>query len=73
MPVRAILRITLSLTIIVLLWIRTLTYRHTSSWVAGLSMLTAILLLGVLMQLIQLRRGKHRPKDEVPKRPLGLE
>ena len=73
MHVRPLLRISLSLTIIVLLWVRTFTYRHSTSWVVGLGVLTAVLLLGVAMQIIVMRRGKRRPKDEVPKRPLGLE
>jgi cell division protein FtsW (lipid II flippase) len=74
MSLRRVLRIALSLLIIILLWIRTAREWHERPplWLAGSLALSLILLLVVIMEVTGAQR-KRRQRDEVPKRPLGLD
>jgi hypothetical protein len=73
MSARRLLRIVLSLVIVAVVWIRTGTeWRSRSgSWLAGAITLSAILILVVIADITAGQR--RRPRDEVPKRPLGLD
>jgi glucan phosphoethanolaminetransferase (alkaline phosphatase superfamily) len=75
MSLRRILRIALSLLIIILLWIRTARewYERPALWLAGSLALSVILLLVVIMEVTGAQRKWRKQKDEVPKRPLGLD
>ena len=74
MSLRRILRIALSLGLIVLFWFRAAQQwrERPAFWLAGGLALTAILLLVVIMEITGARR-KRKPREEVPKRPLGLD
>jgi cell division protein FtsW (lipid II flippase) len=75
MSLRRILRIALSLLIIILLWIRTAREWHErpALWLAGSLALSVILLLVVIMEVTGAQRKWCKQRDEVPKRPLGLD
>lgn len=75
MSPRKLLRIVLSVVIIVLLWIRIARqWRYESHWwLAGSVILSILLLLLVLAILRSTFRKRPDPRDEVPKRPLGLD
>ena len=75
MSLRRILRIILSLLIIILLWIRTAREWHNLSalWLIGSLGLSVILLLVVIMEVTGVQRKGRKQRDEVPKRPLGLD
>jgi len=75
MSLRRVLRIVLSLLIIILLWIRTAREWHErpALWLAGSLALSVILLLVVIMEVTGAHRKRRRQRDEVPKRPLGLD
>ncbi|HEY6329230.1 MAG TPA: hypothetical protein VI756_07825 [Blastocatellia bacterium] len=74
MSARRLLRIVLSLVILAILWIRVGQEWHnrSGSWLVGAITLSLILLLVVIADLTGSRR-KGPPRDEVPKRPLGLD
>jgi hypothetical protein len=63
MSPRKLLRIVLVAVILVLLWMRGLI-----NWTVG-----ALLLLLVIALMTGLFRKRRLPRDEVPKRPLGLD
>ena len=63
MSPRKILRIILSLGILVILWMRA-----GREWLTGSVVLSAILLLVIFAEVI----GVRKPRDQVPKKPLGL-
>lgn len=73
MSVRQVLRIFVCLGIIAALWLRALNgQRWSGSWLFGGIGLTIALLLIVAMEIAG-RRTTRRPRDDVPKRPLGLD
>lgn len=72
MPARSIIRIVLSLGVLAVLWMRAIRDSWTGPWLAGSLVLTLVLLIGVGMELWQIRRLGRRPADQVPKHPLGL-
>ncbi|MBV9771978.1 MAG: hypothetical protein JOZ32_20565 [Bryobacterales bacterium] len=75
MSARNLLRIVLSVVVLALLWLRIARqWRYESVWwlMAGV-MLSAFLLLLVVVS-VRSAFGKPRPpRDDVPKRPLGLD
>jgi len=75
MSARRILRIALSLVILVILWIRVGSEwsSRSSSWLIGAITLSVILVVVVIAELTGAMQRKHKPKDEVPKKPLGLD
>jgi glucan phosphoethanolaminetransferase (alkaline phosphatase superfamily) len=75
MSLRRVLRIALSLLIIILLWIRTAREWHDrpALWLAGSLALSVILLLVVIMEVTGAQQKWRKQRDEVPKRPLGLD
>ena len=75
MSLRRVLRIVLSLLIIILLWIRTAREWHERSalWLIGSLALSVILSLVVIMEVTGALRKGRKLRDEVPKRPLGLD
>jgi hypothetical protein len=75
MSARRLLRIVLSLAIVAVVWIRAGREWHSrsGSWLAGAITLTVILLLVVLADVTGAQQRWRRERDEVPKRPLGLD
>jgi len=75
MSLRRVLRIVLSLTIIALLWWRTALQWHERSgaWLAGSLTLSVLLLLVVIVEITGAQRKWSKQRDDVPKRPLGLD
>jgi hypothetical protein len=75
MSARRLLRIVLSLAIVAVVWIRAGREWHSrsGSWLAGAITLTAILLLVVIADVTGAQHRWRRERDEVPKRPLGLD
>lgn len=75
MSFRRLLRIGLSLGILTLVWIRAGREWHSRSgmWLAGAVTLSLILLLVVIAEIAAIRRKPHRERDDVPKKPLGLD
>jgi ABC-type phosphate transport system permease subunit len=73
MSARRILRIVLSLVILAVVWIRMGQEWHvrSGSWLVGAITLSIILLLVVIADITGSQR--RRARDEVPKRPLGLD
>lgn len=74
MSPRRLLRIVLSLGIIVLVWTRAGREWHDRSglWLAGSLTLSLILLLVVIAELTGFQQ-RRRLRDQVPKKPLGLD
>ena len=72
---RRILRIALSALIIAVLWLRVgREWReHGGAWLAGSVILSVLLLLIVIMELTGLQQKWRKQRDEVPKKPLGLD
>ena len=75
MSARRLLRIVLSVVILAVLWIRVGSQwsERSGTWLAGAIILSAILLLVVAAEVTGALRGKRRPVDDVPKKPLGLD
>ncbi len=75
MSPRKLLRLALSIVILVLLWTRIARqWRYESHWwLVGSLMLSALLLLLVVFLLVSSFRKPRKPRDDVPKRPLGLD
>jgi hypothetical protein len=75
MSARRLLRIVLSLAIVAVVWIRAgHEWRNRSgSWLAGAVTLSAILLLVVIADITGAQQKWRRQREEVPKRPLGLD
>jgi hypothetical protein len=75
MSFRRLLRITLSLGILALLWMRVGREWQFRSplWVAGSLTLSLILLLVVIFEVSGIQHKWRRQRDQVPKKPLGLD
>jgi RsiW-degrading membrane proteinase PrsW (M82 family) len=75
MSPRKLLRLALSIVILVLLWTRIARqWRYESHWwLVGSLTLSALLLLLVVFLLVSSFRKPRNPRDDVPKRPLGLD
>jgi hypothetical protein len=75
MSARRLLRIVLSLVILAAVWMRVIQEWHGRSgpWLIGAITLSALLLLVVIAELTGAQRESRRPRDEVPKKPLGLD
>jgi hypothetical protein len=75
MSPRRILRIALSLVILVVLWTRTGREWHDRSglWLFGSVTLSVVLLMVVLAEVTGFPNRWRKLRDEVPKKPLGLE
>jgi len=72
---RRILRVILSVLIIAVLWLRAAQEwrEHEGLWMAGSLILSVLLILIVIVELTGLQQKWRRQRDEVPKRPLGLD
>jgi hypothetical protein len=72
---RRILRVILSVLIIAVLWLRAAQeWRERAGlWMAGSLILSVLLILIVIVELTGLQQKWRRQRDEVPKRPLGLD
>ena len=75
MSPRKLLRLALSIVILVLLWTRIARqWRYESHWwLVGSLTLSALLLLLVVFLLVSSFRKPRNLRDDVPKRPLGLD
>ncbi len=75
MQVRVLLRVVLSLVIIVLVLFRAVRGWHYESrwWLFGSLALSVILALVVVSELLGVRQRWQKYRDEVPKKPLGLD
>jgi hypothetical protein len=75
MSFRQILRIVLSLGILALLWMRVGRewQFHSPLWVAGSLTLSLILLLVVVFEVSGIQNKWRKQRDQVPKKPLGLD
>ncbi len=75
MSARALLRVALSVIIIGLVWFRAIRgWRYESRWwLAGSLVLSVLLILVVVSELFGVRKKWSRMREDVPKRPLGLE
>ncbi len=75
MSPRKLLRIVLSVVILALLWIRVLRQWRFESrlWLVGSITLSLLLILVVSVELAGIFRKPRNLRDEVPKRPLGLD
>lgn len=75
MTARRLLRIVLSLVIVAVVWIRTGREwpSRSGSWLAGAMTLSVILITVVIADVMGALQKSRRPRDEVPKRPLGLD
>jgi hypothetical protein len=75
MSFRRLLRITLSLGILALLWMRVGRewQFHSPLWVAGSLTLSLILLLVVTFEVSGIQNKWRKQRDQVPKKPLGLD
>lgn len=73
MSARRLLRIILSLVILAVVWIRAVQEWHvrSKSWLLGAITMTVVLLIVLVAELSGVTRG--RPRDAVPKKPLGLD
>jgi hypothetical protein len=73
-PLRRLLRIVLSLVIVGLVWMRVARESggRPGAWLLGGLGISLILLLVVFAEIRNIRRGKRRAVDDVPKHPLGL-
>ena len=72
---RRVLRVVLSLGIIAALWWRTGSEWHERRgvWLAGSLFLSVLLLLVVIVELTGAQQKWRKQRDEVPKKPLGLD
>jgi hypothetical protein len=75
MSVRMLLRLVLSVVLLGLLWMRIgRQWRYESHWwLAGALTLSALLLLLVIFLITSVFRKPRDLRDDVPKRPLGLD
>jgi membrane protein YdbS with pleckstrin-like domain len=75
MSARRLLRIVLSLVLVAVVWIRAGRDWQTrsGSWLAGAITISIILLLVVIADLTSAQQKWRRQREEVPKRPLGLD
>jgi membrane protein YdbS with pleckstrin-like domain len=74
MSIRRLLRIGISIGIIVVLWVRVgRVWREASAtWLIGSLTLSLILLLVVIFEISGIQHRWRRERDQVPKKPLGL-
>jgi len=75
---RRVLRLLLSLVIIAAIWLRVVREWHDRSalrqmWLAGGMILSVLLLMIVIMELTGAQQKWRKLRDEVPKKPLGLD
>jgi membrane protein YdbS with pleckstrin-like domain len=68
MSARRLLRIALAIAVLIVLWTR-----FGRDWFLGSLALTVILILVVIIELTGAQNKWRRMRDEVPKKPLGLE
>jgi membrane protein YdbS with pleckstrin-like domain len=75
MSARRLLRIVLSLGLVALVWMRAGRDWQTrsGSWLAGAITISVILLLVVIADITGAQQKWRRQREEVPKRPLGLD
>ena len=75
MSARRLLRIVLSLVLVAVVWMRAGRDWQTrsGSWLAGAITISVILLLVVIADVTGAQQKWRRQRDEVPKRPLGLD
>ena len=75
LSLRKLLRMVLSVFILTLLWVRIARqWRYESNWwLAGSLTLSASAAVLVIFLVASIFRKPRNPRDEVPKRPLGLE
>jgi cell division protein FtsW (lipid II flippase) len=75
MSLRKLLRLVLSVFILTLLWVRIARqWRYESAWwLAGTLTLSVLLLALIIFLVAGVFRKPRDPRDEVPKRPLGLD
>jgi len=75
MSPRRLLRIVLSIVIIILLWTRAGREWHQrfGLWLVGGLLLSLILLLVVIAEATGMQQKWRRMRDQVPKKPLGLD
>jgi RsiW-degrading membrane proteinase PrsW (M82 family) len=75
MSARKLLRLVLSIVVLTLLWVRiSRQWRFESRWwLVGTLMLSAALLALVIYLILSSIRKPRLPRDDVPKRPLGLD
>ncbi|MGB6941461.1 MAG: hypothetical protein WBE37_03540 [Bryobacteraceae bacterium] len=75
MSPRQLLRLVLAVVVLGLLWIRIAhQWRFESHWwLIGSVILSALLLLLIVFLIAAVFRKPRNPRDDVPKRPLGLD
>jgi len=75
MSARRVLRILLSVVLLVWLWTRAWREWHLRSglWIVGSITLTVVLVLVILFEVSGMRSSWRKMKDDVPKKPLGLD
>ena len=75
MSPRRLLRVVLSVLVIVFLWLRLPREWHDRSglWLVGMITLSVVLLAIVIMEVTGLQQRWRKLRDQVPKRPLGLD
>ena len=72
---RRTFRIVLSLVVITLMWWRVAHEWHQRSgvWLTAAILLTAVLIVVILLEMTGAQQKWRRMRDEVPKKPLGLD
>ncbi len=75
MSARRLLRILLALVALIFLWIRTSKELHDGAglWLVGSIALTFIIVLALVFEVSGIQQRWKRMRDEVPKKPLGLD
>ena len=75
MSMRRLVRIVFSLVILILLWTRVGPQWHDRSglWLFGMLTLSVVLLLVVIVEATGVQQKWRRLRDQVPKKPLGLD
>jgi hypothetical protein len=75
MSLRKLLRLVLSVFVLTLVWVRIARqWRYESvRWLATTLTFSALLLLLVVFLVVSTFRKPRNPRDDVPKRPLGLD
>jgi hypothetical protein len=75
MSTRRLLRIALALVALVFLWIRTSKELHdgVGLWLFGSIALTVVIVLALVFEVGDIQQRWKRMRDEVPKKPLGLD
>ena len=75
MSARRLFRVLLSLVILIWLWTRAWREWHDRSglWLFGTITLSVVLLLVIIMEVTGAQNKWRRLRDQVPKKPLGLD